>query len=305
MRGRQRNAPWPRRPISRNGSVTTRSGRRCGGAANIRTRTTRRDPLLRAVLQILVGNREHRIRPDLDVAHDALPCIGIADLRVVAAGLDAGGARPLIMVDLLVLVIQGLVRTPVGLAGRRKLEAGNGLRRQIPEPDALALALRGGFAGKRQQRDQHQTPTHQIVLPRRRRYCLIRRSRFFALSKFLARSRPIGAISLAEVRSAPSKSVSMTVAPVRSAPPSWAFCSDAPVRSAPLGEANSRSTRDRSALRAFNRSRLADRSTARINPIDWLRMSAPRCASAIEAPTRLAPLRSAAMRAPVRSAPSR
>ena len=42
-RGRRRNARWPRRPISRNGSATTRSGRRCGGAANIRTRTTRCD----------------------------------------------------------------------------------------------------------------------------------------------------------------------------------------------------------------------------------------------------------------------
>jgi hypothetical protein len=50
-------------------------------------------------------------------------------------------------------------------------------------------------------------------------HSFIRRSRFFALSKFLAWSRPIGAINFAEARSAPSKSVPMTVTPVRSAPP--------------------------------------------------------------------------------------
>src|SRR5258706_28355 len=96
----------------------------------------------------------------------------------------------------------------------------------------------------------------------------------------------------------------MTVTPVRSAPPSWAPRREAPVRSAPLSEANSRSTRDRSAPRAFNRSRLADFSTARMSPIDWLRTSAPKFAPAIEAPTRLAPVRSATTRACERSAPS-
>src|SRR3954452_13485841 len=107
MRGRRRSARWRRRPISRNGSATIRSGRRCAGAANIRTRTTRnkRLALLRAVLQILVGDREHGVRLDLDVTDHALPRIGIADLGVVAAGLDAGDAQPLVVVDLLVLVV--------------------------------------------------------------------------------------------------------------------------------------------------------------------------------------------------------
>ena len=69
------------------------------------------------------------------------------------------------------------------------------------------------------------------------RHSFIRRSRFFALSKFLAWSRPIGAINFAEARSAPSKSVPMTVTPVRSAPPSWAPLREAPVKSAPFSEA--------------------------------------------------------------------
>src|SRR3984893_10008407 len=151
-------------------------------------------------------------------------------------------------------------------------------------------------------------PMGRLILPWRQnawnRHSFIRRSRFFALSKFFAWSSPIGAISFAEARSAPSKSVPMTVTPVKSAPPSWALLREAPVRSAPFSEANSRSTRDKSAPRAFSRSRLADFSTARMRPIDWLRMSAPKCASAIEAPTRLAPVRSAATRACERSAPS-
>src|SRR4029077_1511247 len=55
-------------------------------------------------------------------------------------------------------------------------------------------------------------------------------------------------------------------------------------RCAPLSEANSRSARDKSAPRSFKRSRFADFSTVRMRPIDWLRMSAPNRASAIEAP---------------------
>src|SRR3954471_10393867 len=155
MRGRRRNARWLRRPISRNGSATIRSGRRCGGAANIRTRTIRRESptLLRAVLQILVGDREHRIRLDLDVAYDALPCTGIADPGVVAAGLDAGDAQPLVVVALLVLVVQALVRPPLGLPGRRELEPGDRLRRQIPEPNTLAFGLRERRARYRDQQD--------------------------------------------------------------------------------------------------------------------------------------------------------
>ena len=66
---------WRRRPISRNGSASIRNGGRCAGVANIRTHVTRREArlLLRAVLQILVRDREHRIGLDLDVADDALP----------------------------------------------------------------------------------------------------------------------------------------------------------------------------------------------------------------------------------------
>src|SRR3954471_19104666 len=155
MRGRRRNARWLPRPISRNGLANIRRGTQGGGAANILTRTTKRESpaLFRAVLQILVGDREHRIRLDLDVAHDALPRIGIADPGVVAAGLDAGDAQPLVVVDLLVFVVQALVRPPLGLSGRGELEAGDRLRRQIPEPNTLAFGLRERRARYRDQQD--------------------------------------------------------------------------------------------------------------------------------------------------------
>src|SRR5258705_6002925 len=68
------------------------------------------------------------------------------------------------MVDLLVLVVQGLVRAPSVFAGRRKLKAGNGRGGQVPEPDPLALC--GKFAGAHQQeRDRSQDPSHHIILP--------------------------------------------------------------------------------------------------------------------------------------------
>ena len=57
-------------------------------------------------------------------------------------------------------------------------------------------------------------------------------------------------------------------------------------------------------LKACAPSSLADRRTPRINPIDWLRMSADRSARSRRAPRRLARDRSAASRAPERLTPS-
>src|SRR6516164_398524 len=140
-----------------------------------------------------------------------------------------------------------LVGSPFILAGGRKLKTGDGRCGQVPQ--AHALSLRVKLAGQRhQQRNRRQcrrreVPTsgarHSYPLhgnpPQRpcNRHRLINRSRFLALSKFLVRSRPIGAINVVDARSAPSKSASVMVAPLRSAPPSWAFFSEAPVRSAP------------------------------------------------------------------------
>ena len=76
-----------------------------------------------------------------------MPPVAVTDLGVVAPRLDAGNAQPLVMIDFLVLVVQGLVGSLTVLAGWGKLETRNGGRGQIPEPDTFAL--RGKFAGAR------------------------------------------------------------------------------------------------------------------------------------------------------------
>src|SRR5262249_35089141 len=76
----------------------------------------------------------------------------------------------------------------------------------------------------------------------------------------------------------PGEQVAYVRAPVRLAPPRAAPLSEALVRSALRRDANSRSTRERSASRRTARSKLADLSTARMSPMDWFFMSAPRLA---------------------------
>ncbi len=84
------SALWVRHPISPSGLASIRNGMWSGGAANIRAAMTRQmraeqrpqadamsGPattgcwLFIAVLQILVGDREHRIGLDLDIPHNA------------------------------------------------------------------------------------------------------------------------------------------------------------------------------------------------------------------------------------------
>src|SRR5215475_16082753 len=76
-------------------------------------------------------------------------------------------------------------------------------------------------------------------------YCFKRRSRFTALSKLRASSRPMGAVNRAEARSVPRKSAPDTVAPVRSAPLRSAPRNEAPERLDFLSDANCSSARDR------------------------------------------------------------
>jgi hypothetical protein len=66
----------------------------------------------------------------------------IADLGVVASRLDPRDAQALVVVDFLVLVVQGLVGTPVVLSGRGKLKLRNGRGGQIPQSDAFSLRCR-------------------------------------------------------------------------------------------------------------------------------------------------------------------
>src|SRR5207249_3481277 len=70
------------------------------------------------------------------------------------------------------------------------------------------------------------TPGHHVDGPGCG-HCRTARCRFWALSRFRAASSPAGAISLAEVKSAPARSASASVAPLRSAPPSAAPASEA------------------------------------------------------------------------------
>ncbi len=77
--------------------------RRCAGAReypHLNDKAVSRWILLGAVLQILVLDREHGVRLDLDAADDALPLAGIAvTFGIVVAGLDIGDARSPLVVD--------------------------------------------------------------------------------------------------------------------------------------------------------------------------------------------------------------
>src|SRR3984893_2725672 len=72
---------------------------------NLTRKASRPGRLLVAILQILVGDREHRVGLDLDVAHETLPGVAIADPGVVTSRLHAGDAQPLVVIDLLVAVV--------------------------------------------------------------------------------------------------------------------------------------------------------------------------------------------------------
>ena len=77
----------------------------------------------------------------------------IAHRGIIASGLDPGDAQALVVIDLLVPVVQGQVRAPGVFAGGRKLETGDRRRRQVPEPDALALRHELAGRSKRKQTD--------------------------------------------------------------------------------------------------------------------------------------------------------
>src|SRR5262249_10908572 len=156
------------------------------------------------------------------------------------------------------------------------------VQREIPESDASAV-LRGRCNAHQLECDRSQQQSAHLKAP----YSRKRRSRLRVRWKFLVASSPTGAINRAEARSAPRKSAPVTVTAISFAPASCAPLSEALLRSACASEANSRSTRERSALRRLARSRLLDLSIARIIPIDWFFMSAPRLAPARTAPTRL------------------
>ena len=102
----------------------------------------------------------------------------------------------------------------------------------------------------------------------RQAYSTYARSRFLTLSKLRALSLPRSDRSRAEFTSAALKLVSVTSAPVKSAPASSLPMRLAPLRLAPRSVAYSITARARLASLKEAPSRLVERKTPRINPID-------------------------------------
>src|ERR1700680_1584361 len=241
-----------------------------GFAASGRPGMTIRGASPPAVRQVLVLDREDAVLLDVDAANDAGPTGLVGELDIVAARRNPDDAQPLVVIDRSVRIVRTLIGAPGILAGRRKLQIRHGRGGEGPDENAFALAVgrKDRVRAQRRNRDGEEECTHPRAAGEAGGHCRTARSRFRALSRFFAASRPTGAISLAELRSAPARSASASVAPLRSAPASKALTSEAPVKSARLSDANSRSTRARSAPRRFAPSRLADVSTARISPMD-------------------------------------
>src|SRR5215470_10554087 len=76
----------------------------------------------RTLRQLLLLDGEDGAGLDLNVAHDALAAAHVGELDIVAAGLDAGDAQALVVIDLAVAVILALVGAPFVLAGRRQVK---------------------------------------------------------------------------------------------------------------------------------------------------------------------------------------
>src|SRR5262249_48384377 len=220
---------------------------------------------------------EDRTVLDLDIPHDANAADLIREFYIVAPGFDACDSQALVVVNGSIPIILALVGAPAVFPRRRHLEGCDRIQGEIPESNAPTVLSQNGRAQKSEcdrskQYNAHPSlPQVDALVAWRERgkpYSRKSRSMFCALSKFLAASNPIGSISLVEARSAPLKSAPVIMVPARVAPPKAAPRSDALVRSVFLKDANSRSTRDRSASRKIARSRLLDFSTARMRPMD-------------------------------------
>src|SRR5215469_7665070 len=274
----QPKAPWlrPRRRRAEE-FIAARWGRPvlCPAVGGTFSAAIRTSPA--AVRQLLFFDREDRALLHLDVPRDANAAGLIAELDVVASGLDASDSQALVVVDRSIPIILALVGTPAVLPRRRHLECRDRVQGEIPESNTLAILGRRERSHE-SECDRSKQHTAHSRLPQRmhwlrsrhrgRPHSRSRRSIFCALSKFLAASSPIGSISLVEARSAPLKSAPLTLTRASVAPPKSAPRSEALVRSAFLRDANSRSTRDKSASRRIARSRLLDFSTSRMSPMD-------------------------------------
>src|SRR5215211_6379597 len=111
--------------------------------------------------QLLLLDREHRRRLDLDVPDDTDAAANIGELSVIAAGLDAGDAQTLVVIDLAVTIVLALVRAPLVLAGRREIEFLHGIGGQVPEADAAAI-LRGRGGTDQQEKRSTESYAHRL-----------------------------------------------------------------------------------------------------------------------------------------------
>src|SRR5262252_9094771 len=137
--------PWP--------------GRRWNVSAAIRI-------LPAAVRQLLFLDREDRAFLHLDVLHDANAAGLIAELDVVASGLDAGDSQALVVVDRSIPIILALVGTPAVFSRRRHLERRDRVQGEIPESNTLAVLRRCGRSHE-SECDRSEQHTAHSRLPQR------------------------------------------------------------------------------------------------------------------------------------------
>src|SRR5262249_17845178 len=189
----QPKAPWlrPRRTQAEE-FIRARGGRPalCPAGGGTFSAAIRTSPA--AVRQLLFFDREDRAFLHLDVPHDANAAGPIAELDVVAYGLDASDPQALVMVNRSIPIILALVWTPAVLPRRRHLECRDRVQGEIPESNTLAILGRRERS-QESERDRSEQHTAHSRLPQRMRWLRSphrgrphsrsRRSIFRALSK--------------------------------------------------------------------------------------------------------------------------
>jgi hypothetical protein len=100
-------------------------------------RTQEFSALFGAVLQRPFLDGKDPARLDLDIGDNAGSPALVDKPDVIEAGGRVGDLQTLVVIDGMIPVVVGLVAAPVALAGRRKLQRGDGIGRQVPEPRVL------------------------------------------------------------------------------------------------------------------------------------------------------------------------
>src|SRR5262249_43398316 len=172
----QPKAPWlrPRRTQAEE-FIRARGGRPalCPAGGGTFSAAIRTSPA--AVRQLLFFDREDCAFLHLDVPHDANAAGPIAELDVVASGLDASDSQALVVVDRSIPIILALVWTPAVFPRRRHLERRDRVQGEIPESNTLAILGRRRRSHKcecdrSEQHTAHSPPPHRMQsLPSRHR----------------------------------------------------------------------------------------------------------------------------------------